>query len=71
MAYFVAKTLHIDPNIILDEWSNTQLIIAYGYYANEISRRNFEEWKQTDAKIRGKERPEEYAVKFYFDDIVE
>lgn len=66
MAHFVGEKLHIRPNEILDEWCTQELIVAYGYYANEVSRQNYEQWKTADAKTRGKiERPEEYAVKFY------
>ena len=65
MAHFVAKILHIRPNEILDEWCVPELIVSYGIYANEISKSNFEQWKQLDFKSRnGQERPEEYAVKF-------
>lgn len=66
MAHFVAKTLHIRPNEILDNWGVPELIVAYGVYANEITKRNFEEWKHLDFKQRnGQDRPEEYAVEFY------
>lgn len=66
MAYFVAKELHIRPNVILDEWGVPELIVAYGYYANEISIKNYSEWSSLDAKTRAKQdRPEKFFVKFY------
>lgn len=66
MAHFVAEKLNIRPNEILDEWCVQELIVAYGYYANQISKQNYEQWKSLDARARGKiERPEEIAVKFF------
>lgn len=65
MAHFVAKTLHIRPNEILDTWGVPELIVTYGEYANELAQKNYAEWKQLDPKQRMKvERPPEYAVKF-------
>lgn len=64
MAYFVAKTLNMRPLDILKNWSYPELIVAYGHYANEISSRNYEEWKQLDSKVRGK-APKQYNVRFY------
>lgn len=64
MAYFVAKTLNMRPGEILDTWSYPELIVAYGHYANEISSKNYEEWKQLDSKSRGK-APKRYNVRFY------
>ena len=64
MANYVAKILHIRPNEILDTWGVPELIVAYGQYANEVSRENYEEWRHMDAKSRG-EKPEKYIVKFY------
>lgn len=66
MAHFVGKVLHIRPNEILDTWGVPELIVAYGQYANEISRQNYEEWKSLDAEARGKIGVvDEYAVEFY------
>lgn len=64
MAHFVGKVLHIRPNEILDNWGVPELIVAYGYYVDEMSKSNYEQWKQMDANDRGKP-PEEYAVEFY------
>ena len=66
MAYYVAKKLGIDPNIILDEWGVPQLIVTYGNYANEESYCVFHEWKSQPPSSRGSQKPpKEYAVKFY------
>lgn len=66
MAHFVAKELHIRPNEIMDNWGVPELIVAYGYYANDISIKNYNEWSSLDAKTRAKqERPDKYIVKFY------
>lgn len=66
MAHFVGKVLHIRPNEILDTWGVAELIVAYGEYANDISKENFEEWKQLDAKDRTKiKQPKECIVEFH------
>lgn len=66
MAYFVAKTLHMRPNEILDEWSAQELAVAYGQYTNEISSQNYEQWKSYDSETRSKiPKPDKYFVKFY------
>lgn len=65
MAHFVGKVLHIRPNEILDTWGVPELIVAYGQYANDISRQNYEEWKQIPAKDRQGKPPEKYIVQFY------
>ena len=66
MAHYVAKVLHQRPNDILDNWGVPELIVAFGEYANEETKRNYEEWKHLDAKQRASvQRPSEYAVKFH------
>lgn len=37
MAYFVAKELHFRPMDILLNWSIEELLVAYGYYADQKS----------------------------------
>ena len=37
MAYFVAKELHLRPLDILSDWSCEELLVAYGYYADQKS----------------------------------
>ncbi len=65
MANYVGKVLYIRPAEILDTWSVPELLVTYGNYANEQAHKNFEEWKNLDAKQRAKyPRPPEYAVKF-------
>lgn len=68
MAHYVAKVLHQRPNDILDTWGVPELIVAFGQYANEQSRQNYEEWKSLDTQTRAKyPKPSEYIV--YFHDI--
>lgn len=70
MAHYVGRVLHIRPNEILDTWGCPELLVAYGQYANEVSRQNYEDWRHMDAASRG-EKPEEYIVKFLSDDRLE
>lgn len=66
MAFFVGKVLHIRPNEILDDWGVAELIVTFGFYANEKSRQLLEEWKQLDAEARAKmKKPDEYVVYFH------
>lgn len=66
MAHYVAKVLHLRPNEILDTWGVPELIVAFGEYANEQSKQNYEEWNHADPKVKVKiTRPNEYAVKFH------
>jgi hypothetical protein len=66
MAHYVGKELGIRPNDILDYWGVPELLVAYGTYANEMTYKNYMEWKGLDSSTRGSiERPKEYAVKFF------
>lgn len=66
MAHIVGKILHIRPNEILDTWGVPELIVAYGFYTDEISSENYERWKDLDPQSRAKTpKPNEYHVKFY------
>ena len=66
MAHFVGKTLHIRPVEILTTWGVAELVVAYGQYTNEITSRNYEEWKHLDRKDRIKiEKPDKYNVEFH------
>lgn len=66
MAHTVGKILHIRPSEILDTWGVPELIVAYGFYTDEISSENYENWKNLDSQARQKvEKPHEYHVKFY------
>ena len=68
MAHFVGKILHIRPNEILDTWGVPELVVAYGQYANEISNKNYEEWKALDQQTRNTvPKPKQYAVRFFGD----
>lgn len=65
MAYFVAERLGMSPYEILDNWTGAELMVAYGVYANEVTQRNYAEWKALDPKTRQTaEKPKEYAVRF-------
>ena len=65
MAHFVGKTLHIRPNEILDTWGTPELVVAFGYYADEISLQNYEQYKSLDAQERAKMGDvQKYKVKF-------
>lgn len=37
MAYFVAKELHLRPMEVLLNWSIEELLVAYGFYADQKS----------------------------------
>lgn len=65
MAHYVAKVLKIRPNDILYHWGVSELIVAYGIYANEQQQKNFNEIKEHN-KVSNKKIPqiEEYAVRF-------
>ena len=66
MAHYVGKVLHIRPNEILDTWGVPELIVAYGEYANDVSKENYDEWRHLDAKERAKvKRPKECIVEFH------
>lgn len=66
MAYYVAKTLGIRPNDILDKWTAAELIVTFGEYANEEAERNLSEWKSLDTKTRATvPKPPKYIVYFH------
>ena len=68
MAYYVAKTLHMRPNDILDGWTGAELAVTFGEYANEEAYRNYQEWKQLDTKTRATiKMPPKYIVFFHGD----
>jgi len=69
MCYFIGKKLRIDPFTIINEWGCTKVLITYGYYINEITMQNYEEWKSMDSKYRGK-APKRYGVEFYTRDEI-
>ena len=65
MAHYVASKLHIRPNTILDEWGVPELIVAFGQYANEENKQNYEEWKHLDPQVRSTVmQPSKYVVYF-------
>lgn len=65
MAHYVAKTLHVRPNDILDAWGVPELVVAFGEYANEQANKNYQEWAQLSTEARqGIEKPQKFIVKF-------
>lgn len=71
MAYYVAKTLHMRPNDILDGWSAPELIVTFGEYANEDAYRNYLEWKGLDSKTRASVKMPPKCVVFFHGEIKE
>ena len=63
MAHYVAKTLNLRPNDILDGWGVPELIVAFGEYANEVATQNFEQWQHMSVQYRG-EPPAKRVVWF-------
>lgn len=63
MAFYVAKMLKLDPNVILDEWSVPSLIVAFGEYANSETATAYESWKNNPNR-KLKDKPQEYIVQF-------
>lgn len=61
MAHFVGKKLKIRPSEILDTWSVSELIVAFGKYANELAQQNYSSW---EINKKG-EPPRKYVVRFY------
>lgn len=50
------------PGEIMDTWSTPELIVAYGYYSNEVTLENYMYWE--NGKKEGA-MPKKYNVKFY------
>lgn len=66
MAHFVGKKLGMRPSELLDTWNCAELLVAYGEYSNEMSMKNYIQWKSLDPQTRRKgERPDKYNVRFY------
>ena len=66
MAHYVARVLHQRPNDILDRWGVPELVVAFGEYANEDAKKNYEEWKSLPTETRQTtEKPAQYIVRFY------
>lgn len=63
MAHYVAKTLNIRPNEILDSWGVPELIVAFGQFANQVANENYEMWKNRPIEHRG-EKPRKRVVWF-------
>ena len=66
MAHYVAKVLKLRPNDILDHWGVSELIVAYGMYANEQQHEAHMKIKDYNKTAKKKmEQVNEYAVMFY------
>lgn len=66
MAHYVAKILKLRPNDILDHWGVSELIVAFGYYANEAQLKAFNEVESYNSTAKKKiPRVNRYAVRFY------
>lgn len=48
MAYFVAKELNMRPTEILENWTVEELMVSYGYYANQHSAEYLESIPQKE-----------------------
>lgn len=69
MTYFVAEILHMRPNDILDHWGVPELVVTFGYYANEKAMQQYTEWKNLDTDSRAKTpKPNQYIVYFHGSD---
>lgn len=70
MAHYVAKTLHIRPNEILDNWGCAELLVAYGEYMNEQALENYNSWNSVYGPNKGKTppKPKKYIVEFVYID---
>lgn len=66
MAHYVAKILKLRPNDILNRWGVSELIVAYGYYRNEVQQKAFAEVESYNSTAKKKiPRISKYAVRFY------
>lgn len=72
MSYYVAEKLHLRPLEILQTWNRPELLVAYGFYLNEESQKQYmkylslpESSKQEYKKDNQGKEPEEYALKFF------
>lgn len=68
MAYFVAKTLHLRPMEILTEWSCEELLVAYGYYADQKSAEYVETVPKKEWAKKGITWLDRWAVLFITQD---
>ena len=59
MALYIAEKLKISPLDIVKTWTNNQLIITFGYYANRDAKENYE---MLEPNKRGNKK--DYAVYF-------
>lgn len=66
MAHYVAKILKIRPNEIMDHWGVSELVVAFGYYANQQSEKTYQEIQEANKHSQKKiPQIDRYAVRFY------
>ena len=71
MAHFVAKILGQRPSHVLSGWGVSELIVAYGHYANEQSYQNFMDWKSSQENAPKPKQPQPFVVQFISQDELE
>lgn len=65
MAYFVAKTLHLRPWIVLTEWTCEELLVAYGVYANQQSKESYDMKSQKEKQKDNLTYMDRWALPFF------
>lgn len=71
MAYFVAKVLHLRPMEILTEWTCEELLVAYGFYADQKSAEYVETVPKKEWAKKGITWLDRWAVLFITQDQAE
>lgn len=65
MAHYVGKVLKIRPNEILDHWGVSELVVAFGYYADQQSDKTWNEINEANKNSRKKiPQIDRYMVRF-------
>lgn len=71
MAYFVAKVLHLRPMEILTKWSCEELLVSYGFYADQKSAEYVEMTPKKEWAKKGITWLDRWAVLFITQDQAE
>lgn len=65
MAHYVGKILKIRPNEILDHWGVSELVVAFGHYANLQSDKTWNEIDEANKNSKKKiPQIDRYVVHF-------
>lgn len=64
MSFYIAKVLKINPYEILENWSSSQIIVAFGNYINEKSVEAHQIWETNPDKAKRGKEPKKYVVEF-------